>query len=87
MPKEVLSGLFFVERGWLNAFAELILVTGAGHTRQTREALLRGFLFHVMVRPAGVEPAHLAPEASALSTELRAQCKIGRAHVGTPVTT
>jgi hypothetical protein len=26
-----------------------------------------------MVRPIGVEPTHLAPEASALSTELRAQ--------------
>ena len=25
-----------------------------------------------MVRPTGIEPAHLAPEASALSTELRA---------------
>jgi hypothetical protein len=26
----------------------------------------------VMVRPVGIEPTHLAPEASALSTELRA---------------
>ncbi len=25
-----------------------------------------------MVRPIGIEPTHLAPEASALSTELRA---------------
>ncbi len=25
-----------------------------------------------MVRPVGIEPTHLAPEASALSTELRA---------------
>ena len=26
----------------------------------------------IMVRPRGIEPPHLAPEASALSTELRA---------------
>ena len=26
-----------------------------------------------LVRPVGIEPTHLAPEASALSTELRAQ--------------
>ncbi len=28
----------------------------------------------IMVRPTGIEPVHLAPEASALSPELRARC-------------
>lgn len=32
--------------------------------------------FKIMVRPIGVEPTHLAPEASALSTELRAHEKL-----------
>lgn len=33
---------------------------------------LRRFQILYMVRPAGIEPARLAPEASALSSELRA---------------
>lgn len=34
---------------------------------------IRGFF---MVRPTGIEPTHPAPEAGALSTELRAQITI-----------
>ena len=34
------------------------------------------FQYFSMVRPTGIEPAHLAPEASALSPELRAQLQV-----------
>ena len=48
-------------------------VTSLRKLKNPRTVAVSGFRAILMVRPAGIEPAHPAPEAGALSPELRAR--------------